>query len=92
LARFHLRGATIPGVLGWGTITFWQCLSLIAGASARRVEYGLDTALLLLTTLPSTTARTHTHTYLLLPTLLSTTLLGLELCEPLWITQKRIRS
>jgi hypothetical protein len=54
LARFHLCGATISGVLGWCAITFWQCLRLIAGASARRVEYRLG-GTLLLTALPSTT-------------------------------------
>tara|TARA_R110000765_G_C18794094_1_gene592896 strand:+ start:229 stop:591 length:363 start_codon:yes stop_codon:yes gene_type:complete len=73
LARFHLRGATIPGVLGWSAITFWQCLSLIAGASARRVEYGLG-GTLLLSALPSTHFAALPTTGRLLSTLLLLTL------------------
>jgi hypothetical protein len=81
LARFHLCGATISGVLGWCAITFWQCLRLIAGASTRRVEYGLGGTLLLAalpaathpTTLPATS--THYTRLRLTSLLLSTALL-----------------
>jgi hypothetical protein len=90
LARFHLCGATISGVLGWCAITFWQCLRLIAGASSRRVEYGLG-GTLLLTALPSTTllltlprrTKAATHYTRLRPTsLLPTATLKATTCPP----------